>query len=117
MTMVLSDHERHRFEKPVKAYVDSRRPPPHVRPELDIGYRIDCQSIEIFELRPAYRSPEETIEHAIAKATYIKSRNVWKIYWMRADLQWHPYGPMAIVQTVEEFIAVIDQDQHGCFFG
>ena len=115
--MALSEHERRRFEKPVKAFVDSRRPPPHIRTELDIGYRIDRQSIEIFELRPAYDSPEETIEHAIAKATYVKSKEIWKVYWMRADLQWHPYEPMALVRTVEEFIAVIDRDQHGCFFG
>jgi len=115
--MVLSEHERHRFEKPVRAYVDSRRPPPHIRTELDVGYRIKGQSIEIFELRPAYQDSEETVELAIAKATYVRSRNVWNIYWMRADLQWHRYDPVATVQTVEEFVAVLDQDPYGCFFG
>ncbi len=115
--MALSEHERYRFEKPIKAYVEARRPPPHIRPELDIGYRFNNQSIELFELRPAFKRPAEIIEHPIAKATYVKSTNTWKIYWMRADLKWHRYEPKATVSKVEEFIAEIDRDPYGCFFG
>jgi len=115
--MALSEHERYRFEKPVRAYVEARRPPPNIRPELDIGYRIEHQSIELFEMRPAYQRPGEIIERPIAKATYVRSKKVWKIYWMRADLKWHRYEPKATVSRVEEFIAVIDQDPYGCFFG
>lgn len=115
--MALSEHEQYRFEKPIKAYVEARRPPPHIRPELDFGYRINNQSIELFELRPAFRRPAEIIEHPIAKATYVKSTKTWKIYWMRADLKWHRYDPKATVSNVEEFIAEIDRDSYGCFFG
>ncbi|MCP4332667.1 MAG: DUF3024 domain-containing protein [Gammaproteobacteria bacterium] len=115
--MALSEHERYRFERSVRAYIEARRPPPHIRPELDLGYRFVGQSIEVFETRPAYQRPDEKIEHPIAKATYIKSRNVWKIYWMRADLQWHRYEPQATVPTIDDVVAVIDQDPYGCFFG
>jgi len=115
--MAFSEHEKHRFEKAVKAFVERRRPPPHLRAEIDTGYRIERQSIEIFELRPAYDDPNDTIESAIAKATFVKSKSLWKIYWMRADLRWHLYEPMAFVETVEDFLVVVDRDQHGCFFG
>ena len=115
--MALSEHERYRFEKPIKAYVEARRSPPHIRPELDIGYRFNNQSIELFELRPAFKRPAEIIEHPIAKAIYVKSTNTWKIYWMRADLKWHSYDPKPYVKTIEEFLALVDQDKHACFFG
>lgn len=115
--MALSEHERYRFERPVRAYIETRRPPPHIRPELDLGYRFVGQSIEIFETRPAFRRPDERIEHLIARATYVKSRDDWKIYWMRADRKWHRYEPQATVPTIDEFVAVIDKDPYGCFFG
>lgn len=115
--MALSEHERYRFEKPVRAYIESRRPPVHIRPELDLGYRFEGQSVEIFEIRPPVQEPSEIIEVSIAKATYVKYRNIWKVYWMRADLKWHRYEPQATVSSVEEFLAVIDEDRYGCFFG
>ncbi len=115
--MALSEIERRRFEKPVRAYIESRRPPPHIRPELDLGYRFVGQSIEVFEIRPAYNRPGETIEHGIAKATYVKSKDIWKIYWMRADLKWHAYEPLATVATIDDFVSAIDEDSYGCFFG
>ena len=115
--MALSELERYGFEKPVRAYIEARRPPPHIRPKLDLGYRFVGQSIEVFEIRPAYQHPGEIIHHAVAKATYVKSRKAWKIYWMRADLKWHRYEPCATVTTIEDFIALIDEDPYGCFFG
>ena len=115
--MALSEHERYRFEKPIRAFVEARRPPPHIRPELDIGYRFNNQSIELFEVRPAFECTDEVIEHPIARATYVKYADAWKIYWMRADLKWHPYEPQAVVSTIKEFIAEIDRDTYGCFFG
>jgi len=33
------------------------------------------------------------VEEPIAKARYVKIRDVWKIYWMRADCKWHSYPP------------------------
>ena len=66
--MALSEHERYRFEKPIKA-------------------------------------------------TYVKATNTWKVYWLRADLKWHRYEPKATVSSVEGFIAEIDRDPYGCFFG
>jgi hypothetical protein len=115
--MALSEHERYRFEKPIKACVGARRPPPHIRPELDTGYRFNNQSIELFEVRSTFDRPYEVIEHTIAKATYVKSTNNCKIHWMRADLKWRRYEPQATVSKVEEFIAEVDREPYGLFFG
>jgi hypothetical protein len=39
------------------ALMQQRRPPPHVRQKLDLGFRVTGQSVEIFEIRPAWRGP------------------------------------------------------------
>ena len=75
-------------------YLEKIRPPVHIRNELDIVYRIENQSVELFEIRPAFQKPNLKIEHAIAKATYVKRAKEWWLYWMRADLSWHRYEPV-----------------------
>ena len=115
--MALSEFEIKKIEKQVRAFVEMRRPPPHIRSELDLGFRVKGQSVEIFEVRPHWRQPEEKIEHSVAKAIYVKTRHIWKVYWQRADLKWHGYEPNPQVETLEEFLAVVDRDEYGCFFG
>ncbi|RJE71558.1 DUF3024 domain-containing protein [Reichenbachiella sp. MSK19-1] len=101
----------------LEIFLDKRRPPEHIRHQIDLNYKIDNQSIIILEIRPHWQNEEETIESPIAKTTWVKSQNVWKIYWMRADLKWHGYEPNPEVETIEDFLKVIDQDAHGCFWG
>jgi hypothetical protein len=115
--MAISEFEIKRVEKIMEGYLARARPPVQVRNELDIGYRIENQSVELFEIRPAFRDPDKKIECAIAKATYVKREGIWKIYWMRADLKWHRYEPVPEADSLEEFLSVIEDDHHGCFFG
>ena len=49
--MALTDLERKRCERDLAKFMERRRPPPQIRPQLDIGYRISGQSVEIFEIR------------------------------------------------------------------
>jgi hypothetical protein len=37
------------------------------------------------EIRPQWNDQTKKIEDSIAKATYVKSQKIWKLYWMRAD--------------------------------
>jgi hypothetical protein len=116
-TMTLSEFETKRCEKLVAEFVEKRRPPPHIRAELDLAFRISGQSIEIFELRPYWMDKSRIQEHPVAKATYNKSKLNWKVFWQRADLKWHRYQPSPEVASVEEFLEVVQEDDHGCFFG
>ena len=116
--MALSEFEAARVRKVVGAFVESRRPPPHIRPKLDLGFRIARQSVEIFEIRPVWRGlPGQTQEGAVAKATYVRTINRWRVFWQRRDLKWHIYDPMPEVVTIEEFVALIHADSQACFFG
>jgi len=87
--MAFNEIEKKRCEKAVSAFMEKRRPPAHIRDQLDLGYRLKGQSVEIFEIRPDWRDHAKKMEEPVAKATYVRSQNVWKIFWQRADLKWH----------------------------
>jgi hypothetical protein len=115
--MALNDIERKRIEKSVSAFVEERRPAPHIRPQLDLGFRVSGQSVELFEIRPQWDKPEIKRESSYAKATYVRTQGIWKVYWKRADLKWHSYEPVAEVAAIDDFLAVVQKDEYGCFFG
>ena len=115
--MPLNDIERKRIEKTVGAFIEKLRPAAHIRPELDFGCRVSGQSVELFEIRPQWNRPEIKRESSFAKATFVRTQRLWKVYWQRADLKWHSYEPAPEVTTIEEFLAIVKKDENACFFG
>lgn len=115
--MALSEIEIKRIERAVTGFMQRRRPPAHIRHQLDFGYRINGQSLELFEIRPRWNRPAEIMEAPLAKATWVKRTRSWKVYWQRADLKWHRYDPVAEVATIDDFLAVVEADEFACFFG
>ena len=73
--MAFSEIEMARLKKEVAAYVESKCPPAHLWKQIDIGFRITGQSVEIFEVRPLWNDPQEIIHSPVAKATYVKTQN------------------------------------------
>ncbi|RCR70726.1 DUF3024 domain-containing protein [Larkinella punicea] len=98
-------------------YIEKVRPPENIRKQLDLSYRIEDQSVILTEIRPIWNNPSESAEYSYAKATFIKSKNVWKIFWLRANLKWYSYEPMPEVSTLKEFLEIIDEDDYHCFKG
>lgn len=115
--MAFDEIARKRIESTVAAFVQKRRPPVHIRPQLDIGFRIAGHSVEIFEIRPVWNRPTELREGPVAKATFVQTREVWKVFWHRADLKWHSYSPVPTVGSIAKFLELVRADPHGCFWG
>ncbi len=115
--MAFDELDRKRIELKMAAYLERKRPPAHIRPQLDIGFRLNEQSVVVFEIRPDWKEPKIKRETDVAKATYVRTQNVWKIYWMRADLKWHGYEPMREAASVEEFLDELEKDPYCCFWG
>lgn len=113
----MDDVARKRVENAVSAFIARRRPPAHIRDEVDLAFRFDGRSVEIFEIRPVWNDPSQKIEAPVAKARHLKARGRWLVYWQRADLKWHKYGPMPEVETIEQFLALVAEDAYACFFG
>lgn len=98
--LALSEIEVARVTRALDSFIQVRRPAPHTHARLDLGYRISRQGVEIFEIRPAWRGlPHDRHESAVAKATMVRSRNVWRAFWQRRDLKWHGYEPAREVKS------------------
>src|SRR3989442_14548294 len=93
-SMALNDIERKQVEKAVGAFIETRRPAPHVRPKLDFGFRVSGQTVELFEIRPQWHRPTVKRESPFAKATFVRAKGIWKVYWRRATERSHSYKPM-----------------------
>ena len=102
--MALSEFEQKRCERIVAAFIEGRRPAVYIRQQLDLGFRVADQSVEIFEVRPQWNQPEVRREHPVAKATYVKTDSVWRVFWQRRDLKWHRYDPAPEVDSLEAFL-------------
>ena len=115
--MAFSDFERKRIEKILAAYLERMRPPPQVRSEVDLLGRIERQNVEIVETRAAWDGGPRMTQRPIARATFNQGTRTWKVYWQRPDLKWHRYEPAPEVASLEEFLSLVEDDAHACFFG
>ena len=98
-------------------YLVRVRPPVHLRAELDIGYKIENQSVYIFEIRPQWNNRSIIRELPVAKATFVKAKNHWRVFWMRQNLKWYAYPPQPTVKKLEAFVRLVEEDDHHCFWG
>lgn len=103
--------------KAMEPFLAARRPQEDIRAKVDIWYRVKGSSVILVEIRPRLDLPEAYHESAFAKATYVKSTNKWKVYWMRASGKWERYEPRDTVPSLAVFLRLVDEDALGCFFG
>lgn len=113
--MAFAEIELARVEKAVGGFC-RRRVPPEISDKLRLEYVVTRHDIVIFEVRPHWNLPGEKLDTPVAKIKYVRSRNEWRLYWMRQDLKWHLYEPHS-GGSLEELVEVIDQDRLCCFFG
>lgn len=116
--MAFTPVETESIKQDLEAFLERKRPPPEIRHKVDLTYRIENQSVTVVEVRAAWRGPPgATIELPIAKATYVRKHDHWRVYWQRADLKWHRYDSGREVKTVAAFLRLVDRDEHNVFFG
>jgi hypothetical protein len=117
-SMAFTEDEIATFTEQIERIIwTHRRPPLHLRNMVREGQSIEGQEIEIFEERPYFRDKTQWIKSRVAKTRYVRSRNVWKVYWRRGDGKWHPYNPCPETASLEEWLHLVNQDEHGCFWG
>lgn len=115
--MAFNDIEKQKIKMVLDTFLEKRRPPEEIRDQLDLSYRFDNQTVIVFEVRPLFNKPDEKMEIPVAKATYERKSDSWKIYWQRANMKWVSYDPSPVVKSLDEFLRVIDEDAHYCFWG
>ncbi len=53
--VALAEIELARVHRAIDSFMQRRRPPAQIRSSVDIAFRITGQSVEIFEIRPAWQ--------------------------------------------------------------
>jgi len=98
-------------------FINKIRPNESLRDKLDITYKIIDQSVIVYEIWPHFRDKSQKIKVDIAKATYVRTRTIWKIFWLRADLKWHTYEPTPSATKIKHFLDIIKENKLYCFCG
>ncbi len=101
----------------MESWLARRRPRAEIRSELDYSYLLERNTFVLCEVRPNYRTGKDWKEFPFAKIRYVKSRDIYNIYWQRANGKWIAYDPVPSVGNLAAAVAVIDADAHGCFYG
>lgn len=115
--MAFNDIERATNQKAIDWFLERRRPPVHIRPELDIGIELKGQTVDIFEIRPDWQDEKAIMQTPVARMRFVRTEKLWKLYWMRRDLKWHAYEPSHAHKTLLSALKVVDTDALCCFFG
>jgi hypothetical protein len=97
--------------------IEGLRPPEDVRDKVDVSWRIERQSVFLYEIRPQWDDPSVIMEHDFAKATWVKKEKEWYVYWIRSDNKWYRYKGLESVVNLQRFIIEIEKDPYGCFRG
>jgi hypothetical protein len=94
-----------------------RKSPPKLRDQVRIEYRVTRHEVLIYETRPAFRDPSHWTENGVAKLRFVRTAGEWRLFWQRASLKWQSYEPLASSRDINDLLAEIERDPHGCFFG
>ncbi len=94
-----------------------RRSPSHLRDQFRAVYVVKEHDVTVYEERPRWNNPREWTSAGIAKFKYNRKQNVWKLYWMRQNLKWYPYGPLPESMRIDRLVVEVDTDPDGAFFG
>jgi hypothetical protein len=114
--MAFSEIELKRIDKLVGGLC-SKKTPVQYKDKLCFEYRITGHDVLIFEIRPQWNNPQEKTELSVAKLKFNKTRNVWQLYWQRANGKWLKYEESSESKDLSVLVKTIEQDSFGCFFG
>ncbi|MBN1499047.1 MAG: DUF3024 domain-containing protein [Spirochaetes bacterium] len=64
-----------------------------------------------------FRNPDKKVNIHIAKVTFVKKTGTWKVFRHKSEMKWHKYDPVPEVQTIAEWLKIVNRDEHACFRG
>jgi hypothetical protein len=114
--MAFSDVELKLIDKVVGGLCRQRNLP-EFKDELSLEFKVEGHDVVLFERRPRWGARVGVTDSPIAKLTFVRTKNAWRLFWRRQDLEWHGYKPLPGKKRLEALVAEVDRDPYGCFFG
>ena len=114
--MALSELQQAHVAKLLRPII-KRADRPGVREQLRLGYRIERNSVVLFESRVAWDDQSRWIEHRVAKFQYVSSIARWRLFCQFRDLKWHGYEPLPESESLDALVAEVSRDPTCIFWG
>ncbi len=108
-TMPISEIERRKAEKVLRAYC-AERTDPLLQDQLQIVHRLEGNYAYISERRPHWQDSSIIRDHDIAKFRFVVKRRAWTLYWRDSNLKWHVFPDCAPAQDIAELLPVVDSE-------
>jgi hypothetical protein len=115
--MAFNDFERAVNFEALRQFLEAKRPPEHIRSQLDLGYSVAGHTVDLFEIRPDWQDKSRTRHTPVARIKFVRTKEQWFLYWMRSDLKWHAYQPDHVHHTLQSALETVAVDACCCFFG
>jgi len=113
--MAFSKIEREEYEGLVSNLIEARRKQATDN-GFDLGYIFNNQIIELFEIHPSTLNEQGFFNLSVAKISYVRTTNIWKIYWMRGNLKWQGYRKHPEVKKLSEALFILNEDEDRLFW-
>lgn len=115
--MAFNERQNKEIRLMMDDFIEKIRPEEEIRSQFDISYRIEDQSIIIFEIRPQWDNKEIIRHYDTAKATYNRGTKEWSIFWLKSNMKWYVYKYRPVVDVLEEFLDIVVEDKYYYFWG
>ena len=101
----------------LERYIETVRPKPSIRHQVDLAYELDGKNVYLVEIRPAWDKPEIILRSQYAKATYVIKHDHWKVYWSNSRSKWLLYEIKPTVKSLKQFLKLVENDDYNVFSG
>jgi hypothetical protein len=91
--------------------------PPHVRDQIQVSYKIQNDTITIYESRPHWQKPDVWTERTIAQFRYNTKDKLWTLYNSDRNNRWHKHPATGPAATLDPLLEKLDNDPAGIFWG
>ena len=119
MDYVVPETELARIERWCREQV-----PAHARHQVRIECAVAGRDVVISEahLTPRFLGPDveaesDWLSQPVARLRYLKSRGIWRLYWVDSNDRWHEYPDLPWAHDVPTLLAEIDRDPTALFWG
>ncbi len=73
--------------------------------------------VVLFEDRPQWDKPEESVHLPIAKFRFNSDNGKWTLYWQDQNSRWHKYDRVKPSSNLRMLLKEVDDDPTRIFFG
>ena len=114
--MPIPETLRASVDKDLAAFCD-RKFPLHVRDRVWATYKWRGDSVTLFEWRPLFDRPQESVDIKVAQFRYEAVRGFWSLFCADRNGKWHRYDAFPSSKRISDLLEEVNEDPTGIFWG